>query len=65
MLYVCLQQAYIEPSTKSVVYTVVCTFCEESHKLDPTKEHDGRYVGERARSLFERAGEHQAALKEV
>ena len=48
---------------KSVVYTGVCTLCENEHKLDPSTRHQGRYVGETARSLSERAKEHMAALR--
>ena len=48
---------------KSVVYTGVCVICDEEHKLDPSQGHQGRYVGETARSLSERVSEHMAAVR--
>ena len=50
---------------KSVVYTVVCTICDEKHRLQPESKHEGRYVGQTARTLSERAHEHLTGLRRV
>ena len=48
---------------KSVVYMAVCTTCDKIYKTDTSQAHKGRYIGETARTLSERAGEHRTALR--
>ena len=47
---------------KSVVYSVVCSVCDERHKVDTSQKHLGRYIGQTSRTLAERAAEHLAGL---
>ena len=48
---------------KGVVYSAVCVLCDHEHSQDPNSKHNGRYVGETARTLSERTSEHSAALR--
>ena len=48
---------------KGVVYQCVCLICDVQHKLDPSTAHGGRYIGETARTLAERADEHKKGLR--
>ena len=48
---------------KGVVYESTCDLCEKSHLADKSIPHKGRYVGQTARTLYERAIEHTNALE--
>ena len=48
----------------NVVYESVCSICDDKHKIDKLP-HQGRYVGETSRTLFERASEHHALLENL
>ena len=37
--------------------------CDKAHKLFPGSKHAGKYIGESSRTLYERVGEHRAALR--
>ena len=50
---------------KSVVYSVVCSLCDERHKVDMSQKHLGRYIGQTSRTLAERSAEHLAGLRRV
>ena len=50
---------------KNVVYESVCTTCDIEHMKDPSSVHRGVYVGQTYRTLYERALEHQAALRRL
>ena len=45
------------------MYEATCELCENTHKLNPSEKHNGKYVGQTARTLYERALEHVSALK--
>ena len=47
---------------KNVVYEGVCKICENLHKLSPNSKHQGKYIGETYRTLYERSIEHKASL---
>ena len=49
--------------TKSVVYESVCSLCEIEHKLNPGTTHRGKYIGQTARTLYERSLEHLKSLR--
>ena len=48
---------------KNVVYETTCELCEAKHKLNPSEKHSGKYVGQTARTIYERASEYVSALK--
>ena len=48
----------------NVVYESVCSICDDKHKIDKSP-HEGRYIGETSRTLFERATEHHALLNNL
>ena len=50
---------------KSVVYEGVCVLCDGEHKKNPSSRHKGMYVGQTSRTLYERAGEHVAGLRNL
>ena len=50
-------------SVKNVVYESTCDACEVKFKSSKDGHHDGRYVGQTSRTLYERASEHVEALK--
>ena len=48
---------------KNVVYMSVCVLCDQEHKHNPQGKHNGCYIGETSRTLYERVGEHLASLR--
>ena len=50
---------------KSVVYEGVCNMCEETHRLDRSQPHKGKYIGQTARTLYERCDEHVKSYKRM
>ena len=50
---------------KNIVYQCVCVDCDDVFKAGDKKVHKGRYIGETYRTLYERAGEHCAALENL
>ena len=62
----CLNPARPGPTlckVKNIVYESVCAECDAEFKLNPSSRHKGKYVGQTARTLYERSGEHVSALK--
>ena len=53
------------PTLCQVKSVVVCTICDEKHKLQPESKHEGRYIGQTARTLSERVYEHLTGLRRV
>ena len=49
----------------NVVYEAVCALCNEKHKTDKQTPHQGKYVGETSRTLYERSCEHYALLENL
>ena len=47
---------------KSVIYECVCSICDEAHRLAPDLAHQGKYVGQTSRTLYERSIEHLAGF---
>ena len=37
--------------------------CDDIHTIDPSKSHKGKYIGQTSRTLYERAAEHVASMK--
>ena len=50
---------------KSVVYSITCEICERAHKSNPNLSHEGLYIGESSRTLYERADEHMKKLRRM
>ena len=66
--FVCLSSPKNKPSmckAKSVVYSITCELCEKTHKQDPSVAHKGLYIGESARTLYERSIEHMRKLRRM
>ena len=50
---------------KNVVYESVCSVCDAENAKDPSKMHEGMYIGQTCRTLYERSLEHHAALNRL
>ena len=48
---------------KGVDYGGVCSLCESKHRLDTSKTHEGMYIDQTSRTLYERCLEHMSAYK--
>ena len=65
---VCTNSDSKKPSlcqVKGVVYAGVCSLCEKEYSEGATTDHRGIYIGETARTLSERAGEHRAGYRRM
>ena len=65
---VCVNSDPKKPSlcqVKGVVYAGVCSLCEKEYSEGTNTAHRGVYIGETARTLSERAGEHRAGYRRM
>ena len=50
---------------KGVVYSAVCLDCEKEYVEGNSERHNGVYIGETARTLSERSGEHRSGYRRM